>query len=144
MTSLPTARVGYDRAAPLRAVETCAVERTSDGLRLTATLPIAAGEATTRGHFPGLPILPGVFVVEAATQAMAATLDRPGSPPTVLRRLRSIRFLGPFLDGDELTLRLTATRLPSGWSVEAEGVRADGFVAARLRAEYGSVEADDA
>ncbi|WP_307962267.1 hypothetical protein [Salinispora arenicola] len=98
------------------------------------------GRPRPGGTSPRLAVLPGVFVIEAAGQALALAVDRAGGAPTVLRRLRSVRFLAPFLDGDELTLRLTTTPQPTGWLVRGEGVRADGVVAARLRAEFGAQE----
>lgn len=140
MTADAATQPAYDRAAPLQAVDSYVVEQTTDGLEITARLRVVTGQATTRGHFPRLAVLPGVFVIEAAGQALALAVDRAGGAPTVLRRLRSVRFLAPFLDGDELTLRLTTTPQPTGWLVRGEGVRADGVVAARLRAEFGAQE----
>jgi 3-hydroxyacyl-[acyl-carrier-protein] dehydratase len=124
-------------AAPLRAVETYNVERDGDRLRVSARVAVRGDEPNLRGHFPGLPVFPGVFVIEAVCQAVAHTLGTPGARPPVLRAVRSVRFLAPLLDGDELTLELAVTpREGSGWSVRGTGRRLDGTVAAKVSADF--------
>jgi 3-hydroxyacyl-[acyl-carrier-protein] dehydratase len=124
-------------AAPMRAVDRWRSEPTGQGFAVTAWLRIDADDPNLRGHFPGLPVLPGVFVVEALCQAMALAAEG-----ARLRAIGSVRFLAPLLAGDELTLRADAVAGPDGWRVRAEGRRADGTVAARIRAEYARVRAE--
>jgi 3-hydroxyacyl-[acyl-carrier-protein] dehydratase len=53
------------------------------------------------GHFPGMPIVPGVLLLDTAMHAIAAqtgiTLDR--------CELRSVKFLSPARPGDELVVK---------------------------------------
>jgi 3-hydroxyacyl-[acyl-carrier-protein] dehydratase len=129
-------------AAPLRAVETWCTERDGDRLRVGARVAVHGDEPNLRGHFPGLPVFPGVFVIEAVCQAMAHALGADSARPPVLRAVRSIRFLAPLLDGDELTLELSVTpRDAGGWSVRGTGRRLDGTVAAKVRADFDPGEA---
>jgi 3-hydroxyacyl-[acyl-carrier-protein] dehydratase len=124
-------------AAPLSAVDSWHAERDGDAVTLTARVAVRGDEPNLRGHFPGLAVFPGVFVIETLCQAMAHAFGTGTGRPPVLREVRSVRFLAPLLDGDELTLR--ASVIPGaggGWSVRATGTRRDGTTAARIRAEF--------
>jgi 3-hydroxyacyl-[acyl-carrier-protein] dehydratase len=132
-------------AAPLRAVEQWRCEPDGDSVRLTARVGVRGDDPNLRGHFPGLPIFPGIFVIESLCQAMAQAFGAQSGRPPALRTLRSARFLAPLLDGDELTLRVTVTPAAGGgWSAKAEGTRRDGTVAARIRADFVAGQACDA
>ena len=53
-----------------------------DGVRLQASKAVGVGEEFVQGHFPGLPLMPGVLMLEALTQASSALLlSRPDTPP---------------------------------------------------------------
>lgn len=121
-------------AAPLRAVDTLQATREDGALVVTARVAVRAGELG--GHFPGLPIFPGVYVIEALSQAMAvvAEPESPGRPRLAV--LRSVRFLAPLFGGDVLTLHFTARRRDGGWDVRATASRSDGTTSARIRAEF--------
>lgn len=127
---------GYAAAAPLRAVDTWNSAREGERLSLTVKVGVRGNDPNLRGHFPGLAIFPGVFVIESLCQAIALAL--PGTP--ALRSVRSVRFLAPLLHGDRLTLDVTATPDSDGWDVNAIGVRRDGTRAARIRASFGPAE----
>lgn len=131
-------------AAPLRAVDSFRAERVDGRLNVVAHVAIRADDPNLRGHFPGLPIFPGIFVIECLCQAMALAVRADGEPPQEMRTLRSIRFLAPLLPGDRLTLRITATPVPGGgWDTAATGMRRDGGVAARMRAHFSPVGVAD-
>jgi 3-hydroxyacyl-[acyl-carrier-protein] dehydratase len=128
------APAGPATAAPLRAVDEWRASRSGGTLTITARVGVRAQDL--RGHFPGLPIFAGVFIIEAVGQALALA-TAPGQPPA-LRAVRSVRFLAPALAGDELTLDLEAlAAAEGGWDVKATATRADGTVAARMRASFG-------
>jgi 3-hydroxyacyl-[acyl-carrier-protein] dehydratase len=124
-------------AAPLRAVDLWRAERTRDRLAITARVRVRGDDPSLRGHFPGLVVFPGVYVIEALRQAMALAGPAEGAGVLVLRALTSVRFLAPLMDGDELTLDIVATARPGcGWAVRAEGARSDGTKTARIRAVF--------
>ena len=130
------------KAAPLRAVDFWRVEHSDPGLTMSVRVQVRGEDPNLRGHFPGLAVFPGVFVVEALCQAMVLAL--PESAPR-LRTVRSVRFLAPLLDGDELNLEITATpRAGGGWYAFGEGWRSDGTAAARIRADFERGDADHA
>lgn len=65
---------------------------------------VTAAEEYLQDHFPGFPVLPGVFMVEALTQAARAVLERRGQPRMVLGEVKALRY-GSFVRPGE-TLRV--------------------------------------
>jgi 3-hydroxyacyl-[acyl-carrier-protein] dehydratase len=124
-------------AAPMRAVDAWRCHHHDGGRTVTARLRVDPDEANLRGHFPGFPILPGVFLVEALGQAMTLSAGDGVSPR--LRAIDSVRFVAPLLGGDVLTLEIEVTADPDGgWRATAEARRGDGDRAARIRARFDS------
>lgn len=64
-----------------------------------------------RGHYPGLPIVPGVFLVDTATRAALALVGRGAARPTGVQR---VRFLRPVLPGDTTTAHVERTAAAPG------------------------------
>lgn len=120
---------------PISAVDHWLVARDGDRMEILSRVRVNGDDPHLLGHFPGRPVFPGVFVIEALCQTMALATEGEGAAQ-VLRTLRSVRFLAPLLDGDEQTLEITAHRRDLGWSVTAEGTRTDGTVTARIRADF--------
>lgn len=73
-----------------------------------ADLPVFAG------HFPGVPLVPGVYLVEAVRGACARALGR----PLRLGEVREARFLGRLLPGETVAIAVRCRE-------EAPGLRAD-------------------
>jgi 3-hydroxymyristoyl/3-hydroxydecanoyl-(acyl carrier protein) dehydratase len=64
-------------------------------------LPIPADHPAYAGHFPGLPILPGVVLLDAALHALAVRQDRQDTTC----QLKSVKFHSPVQPGEALTLQ---------------------------------------
>ena len=77
--------------------------------RITATKTLAMSEEYLANHFPGFPVMPGVLMIEAMTQA-AAWLIRVSedfaNSVVVLRKARNVKY-GRFVKPGQ-TLTLTA------------------------------------
>lgn len=132
-----------DRAAPLPAVDTWQLRGDLREFTVDARTAIRA-EPYLHGHFPGYPIFPGVFVLEAVCQAMVAAFGELGwdGPAPSVTTVQSLRFLAPLLPGDEMALVVTAASADQvGWRVTAQARRSDGTVAARARATFGGAPA---
>lgn len=94
MTSLPEARPLLDELAP--------PERDSPG-RITARRRVPEDEPFFAGHFPGMPVVPGVFVVEALAECARWRLG----PGTTLACAPLVKFRRRVSPGDTLELELT-------------------------------------
>lgn len=84
------------------------VEELEAGRRITATFYVDPGREIFRGHFPGEPVLPGVYSVECMAQAadilLLSTERYAGKVPLFLG-INNVRFLKKILPGDTLEIR---------------------------------------
>jgi 3-hydroxyacyl-[acyl-carrier-protein] dehydratase len=74
------------------------VESVEPGVRCVASKRIDPREPFFAGHFPGDPILPGVFLVEAAAQTAGIMMGASGTAPGAQKRLAAVnqfKFLKP-------------------------------------------------
>jgi 3-hydroxymyristoyl/3-hydroxydecanoyl-(acyl carrier protein) dehydratase len=93
------------------------VEELAPGIRCAAVKWIDPEEPALRGHFPGRPILPGIFLIEAVAQTagvmLGAALGTAAAPESgatpLLAAVNRFKFLRPVLPGQEL--RIVTTRL---------------------------------
>lgn len=86
------------------------------------------------GHYPGLPILPGVLLLDHVHRA--ANADR---EPVSLAGVESVRFLAPVLPGDRITIAWNWT--PDSQRCTAEVSTGRG-TAARMSMRYDTVPTD--
>jgi 3-hydroxyacyl-[acyl-carrier-protein] dehydratase len=82
-----------------------------DGRRIVTLKNVSIDEPFFRGHFPGMPVMPGVLICEALAQAGAllAHRSRDGVQPgnvVVLAGLDKARFRRPVVPGDQLHLEV--------------------------------------
>ena len=93
-----------------------AVAEHEPGVRLVAHKNVTVNEEFFQGHFPGSPLMPGVLMIEALTQAAAVLiLERSGAPATTrvwLRGVNNAKFRNKVVPGDRVRLdvRLGRTR----------------------------------
>ncbi|WP_055483309.1 FabA/FabZ family ACP-dehydratase [Sphaerimonospora mesophila] len=126
-------------APPLTAVEHVEWDREPDGrLTVRAGKTVTSADPYMTGHFPGLTVYPGVFILESVEQAAAAALGG----PLRLTRLRSVRFLSPLLDGDAFRLTAVITPGDDGFEVDARCERDDGSLVATVRVRFAPEVAD--
>lgn len=82
------------------------LERTET--RLVALKHVSAAEEYLQDHFPTFPVLPGVMMVEAMTQAARALVDPSNASPTplVLCEVRALKY-GQFVKpGDSMRVEV--------------------------------------
>src|ERR1700704_1274978 len=87
------------------------------GKRILAVQNVKINEPFFTGHFPRLPVMPGVLVVEALAQAAAILAFRTAKKKSddqsiyYLVGIDDARFKRPVVPGDQLLLDVTADRI---------------------------------
>jgi beta-hydroxyacyl-ACP dehydratase FabZ len=81
---------------------------------------VSANEPMFMGHFPGNPVLPGVYMIEALAQLGGTTILEPGDIARKVPYLAGIdkaKFRRPVVPGDQLLLEttVTKTKMNIGW-----------------------------
>jgi UDP-N-acetylglucosamine acyltransferase len=88
-----------------------AVTTHEPGIRLVAFKNVTVNEEYFQGHFPGSPLMPGVLMIEALTQAAGMlVLGRADAPPNARASLRGVnnaKFRRQVVPGDRLRLEVT-------------------------------------
>ena len=103
--------------------------------RIVAIKNVTINEPFFAGHFPNLPIMPGVLIVEAIAQAGGALLlteveDR-GDKLMVFTGIERARFRRPVLPGDQLRIEVEV----KAWRVSAVRMEGKVFVGDKRVAE---------
>ena len=88
-----------------------AVTTHDPGTRLVAFKNVTVSEEYFQGHFPSSPLMPGVLMIEALTQAAGLlVLGRPDAPPNSRASLRGVnnaKFRRQVVPGDRMRLEVT-------------------------------------
>ncbi len=98
--------------------------------RIVAVKAVTAAEEYLGDHFPGFPVLPGVFMVEAMVQAGRRLLDARGRRRMVLGGVRALRYGSFVRPGESLRVEVSIDREGDDGEVSLRGsgtvVRPDG------------------
>jgi UDP-N-acetylglucosamine acyltransferase len=105
------------------------------GKRLVGYKNVTVSEDFFQGHFPGVPLMPGVLMLETLTQVAAALLlEREGPMPmsrVYLHGINGAKFRRQVVPGDRLRLEVTLTKARTSLAK----VRAFAFVGDQVVAE---------
>ncbi len=122
--------------SPLRAVDRTEVLSDGPETRFALFKTVNRDDPYMAGHFPGLTLLPAVFVLEGLRQAVTALVG--ADEPLNLLEVRSGRWLAPMQGGDEIRLDVTvAPEGPGRWKVTAAGANQDGTPVAAVKVTLG-------
>jgi 3-hydroxyacyl-[acyl-carrier-protein] dehydratase len=108
------------------------VEYDADAKRIVGIKGITATEWWAQGHFPGLPVVPGVLQVEALAQTMAVYVAKqPGFGERIglFAAIDDARFKRIVVPGDVLRLEVTMDKLGSRFGRGRGIASVDGEVA---------------
>jgi 3-hydroxyacyl-[acyl-carrier-protein] dehydratase len=101
----------------------------------TADIRVDPDDPVFPGHYPGFAVLPGVYLIDYTDRAVRAWQGA----ELRLRAVDRCRFRRPVYPGDEVSLRLSASRTRRELHVSASAVTARGPAAdLRLRYEEGT------
>lgn len=108
------------------------IEYDAEARRIVGIKGVTATEWFFQGHFPGLPVMPGVFQVEALAQTMAVYVAKqPGFGDRIglFAGIDGCRFKRVVVPGDTLRLEITMDKLGKRFG-RARGIASvDGEVA---------------
>lgn len=74
---------------------------------------VSVNEPHFAGHFPGMPIMPGVLLIECAAQLCSLVVDDDGvdeSAVHMLLKVSEFKFLKPVIPGDVLEIEAKKTK----------------------------------
>jgi 3-hydroxyacyl-[acyl-carrier-protein] dehydratase len=74
---------------------------------ITVTVDVDPDNPVFAGHYPGFPILPGLFLVEYVNTAFREDRAARGESPVRPIALEKVRFLQPVYPGDQVRLELS-------------------------------------
>lgn len=103
--------------------------------RIVAIKNVTVNEPFFQGHFPGMPIMPGVLMIEAIAQAGGALLlteveDR-DNKLMVFTGIERARFRRPVTPGDQLRIEVTVL----AWRRTAVRMEGKAYVAGKVACE---------
>lgn len=103
--------------------------------RIVAIKQVTINEFFFQGHYPEVPVMPGVLIIEALAQAGAVLAlreieDRAKKVP-FFSGIDKARFRRPVVPGDTLRLEVTATRM----GLRVQKMRGEAFVENQLVAD---------
>lgn len=116
-----------------------------DGTHALTLKNVTRNEPFFNGHFPGMPVMPGVLILEALAQSAAIlainSLGGDSAPFFMLTGLDKVRFRRRVVPGDQLQMevRLLRQHRPL-WKMQAQA-RVDGELAAE--AEVSAMEVEE-
>ena len=108
------------------------VEYDPEAKRIVGLKAVTASEWYFQGHFPGLPVMPGVLQVEALAQTMAVYVAKqPGFGDRIglFAGIDEVRFKRVVVPGDVLRLEITMQKLGSRFGRGRGRATVDGEVA---------------
>lgn len=92
-----------------------------DGNRILALKNVTFNEPHFQGHFPGVPVMPGVLVVEAMAQAgavmMLAEMEDRDDKLILFTGIDNCRFRRQVVPGDQLLLEVTLLKRRTRFAV---------------------------
>jgi beta-hydroxyacyl-ACP dehydratase FabZ len=117
-----------------------------DADKITAIKNVSLNEPFFPGHFPGMPIMPGVLIIEAMAQAggilAARTSDYdPEKQVIMFMAIDKVKFRKPVTPGDQLVMEVVPLRRGKIWKMQGTA-KVDGQVV--CTAEFLATMADRA
>lgn len=101
--------------------------------QIVAIKNVSWNEPFFQGHFPGMPVMPGVLIVEAMAQAggilAARTSDiDPATQVMMFMAIDKVKFRKPVTPGDQLQLTVEPLRRGKIWKMKGTATVADKVV----------------
>ena len=124
------------------------IERVTElepGKSATGIKCVSVNEPYFQGHMPGLPIMPGVLLIESAAQLCSLVIEADGSDENkvyVLLKVRDFKFVKPVIPGDRLELHAELLRGGAGVYQFTVDIQCDGQTRAKGELMFTAVVQD--
>ncbi|HRK22466.1 MAG TPA: 3-hydroxyacyl-ACP dehydratase FabZ [Fimbriimonadaceae bacterium] len=109
------------------------------GKAIRAVKNVTINEAFFQGHYPGMPVMPGVLILESMAQAGAALMltdpNMQGRMPLV-GAFDNVRFKRPVVPGDQLITDVEVVWFRGDYGKIRATASVDGEVAASMEAAF--------
>jgi 3-hydroxyacyl-[acyl-carrier-protein] dehydratase len=115
------------------------MEQVEWGVRGVGIKAVTGNEPHFQGHFPGLPIMPGVLIVEAIAQTVGLIvlgLPQHRGRTGLLTGIQGARFRRPVVPGDVLRIEVEISRLRSNIGKGSGVARVNGEVVAEAAVSF--------
>jgi UDP-3-O-[3-hydroxymyristoyl] N-acetylglucosamine deacetylase/3-hydroxyacyl-[acyl-carrier-protein] dehydratase len=116
------------------------------GRRAVAIKNVSVNEPFFAGHWPGLPMMPGVLIVEALAQAagvlVGASVARQVGKVALLVSVDGVKFRRPVVPGDQLRLEVSGHRFKPSSACVLGRARVGDALAAEARLRFVTADAD--
>ena len=106
---------------------------------------VSVNEPYFMGHFPDMPVMPGVLIIESLAQLCSLVIDEDASDPDkvyVLLKADAFKFVKAVVPGDTLTLEATVLLAAGGLYKFAVKASVDGGVRAKGELSFTSARKD--
>ncbi|MFQ5790164.1 MAG: 3-hydroxyacyl-ACP dehydratase FabZ [Acidobacteriota bacterium] len=115
------------------------------GVRIVALKNVTINEQFFRGHFPGLPVMPGVLILEAMAQAGGILVlpedESAAGKNFYLVGIEHAKFRRTVVPGDQLKIQVSVVRARGNFRKLAGRVEVDGQLAAEAELTLTGVDA---
>ena len=115
-----------------------------EGKRIVGLKNVTINEPFFQGHFPGVPVMPGVLIIEAMAQTggvlVFKTLPERDKKLVFLMGIEGARFRKPVQPGDQLRLEMVVVRVKSRVGKLTGKVYVDGTLVAEAEILFSLVE----
>lgn len=106
---------------------------------------VSVNEPYFTGHFPDMPVMPGVLVIESLAQLCSLVIDEDASDPDtvyVLLKADAFKFVKAVVPGDTLTLEANVLMAAGGLYKFAVKASVDGAVRAKGELSFTAASRD--
>lgn len=103
--------------------------------RVVAIKNVSSSDPILQGHFPGMPVYPGVLYIEGMAQASCVLghFSRPGFTSILLTEVSEARFRRPVMPGDVISYEVIAERFRSSFYWFSGTATVDGAMVASAK-----------
>jgi len=116
------------------------------GRRAVAIKNVSINEPYFAGHWPGLPIMPGVLIVDPIAQAagvlVAASVERQPGTVAVIASIDGVKLRRPVVPGDQLRLEVFGHRFKANAARVTGVAKVGDALAAEAKLKFVLVDAD--